>query len=297
MTGNNWVKNYYTKGMNGFYRFLERHEIPKKRVLAHLLVSVLSGGIWVIFAFAIEVFIASERRNKIVVANRSHEKTRSDIVTKIEDNKDVLTQIETVKEKTIATIESRFEIPFEISDVKLWESREKITTVTSGTTIGKTRAGTVGFGWNDGIGLAATEGVTRGTFTSGTTEMTENEFTQLDSGTLRIGKDFTAFIGDQFTRTAKYSEILSYNNSFTHSIGFNVLNSERAWLARFRGEYESKLILEIFNVAYNFSKDGNILDITSLINDFDAEIMSLKEEISKLVADLEEIDQSKPMNN
>jgi hypothetical protein len=181
-----------------------------------------------------------------------------------------------------------FEKPFEISNVTLWESREKITTVTSGTSVGKTRDGTVGFGWSSGIGLAATQGVTRGTFTSGTTEMMKNEFTKLDSGVLRIGKDFTAFIGDQFTRTAKYPEVLLINTSYVYSIGLNVLNAERAWLVQFTGEYESNLASEILNAAYSYGMNGKAPDLTSYRTEFDQEITILMAEIKELVIDLEE---------
>jgi hypothetical protein len=116
----------------------------------------------------------------------------------------------------------------------------------------------------------------------------KNEFTELDSGVLRIGKDFTAFIGDQFTRTAKYPEVLSINNSYVYSIGLNVLNSERAWLVRFKGEYESYLASEMLSAAYGYGINGKTPDLNSFSTDFDHEITYLKAEIEKLVIDLEE---------
>jgi hypothetical protein len=274
--------------MNRFYRLLERLEIPKKRAFLHIFATVISGGFWFIFAVAIEVFLKSERANTIVLADAYLKKTQADILAEIDVKQDVIDQMEEFREKVISTFESAFEKPFEISNVTLWESREKITTVTSGTSVGKTRAGTVGFGWSDGIGLAATQGVTRGTFTSGTTEMMKNEFTELDSGVLRIGKDFTAFIGDQFTRTAKYPEVLLINTSYVYSIGLNVLNAERAWLVRFTGEYESNLASEILNAAYSYGMNGKAPDLTSYRTEFDQEITNLKAEIKQLVIDLEE---------
>ena len=279
--------------MNRFYRLLERLEIPKKRAFLHIFATVISGGFWFIFAVAIEVFLKSERANTHVLADAYLKKTQADILAEIDVKQDVLDQMEEFKEKVISTFESAFEKPFEISNVTLWESREKITTVTSGTSVGKTRAGTVGFGWSSGIGLAATQGVTRGTFTSGTTEIMKNEFTKLDSGVLRIGKDFTAFIGDQFTRTAKYPEVLLINTSYVFSIGLNILNAERAWLVQFTGEYESNLASEILNAAYGFGMNGKVPDLTSYRTEFDQEITSLKAEIKQLVIDLEETRESK----
>lgn len=279
--------------MGRFYNLLERLRIPRKRAFLHLLASVLSGGLWVIFAVAIEIFLASERGNKVVLNDAYYKKIESDLRFEINIKEDMLEQIEEVKASVLAAVKSEFETPFIVTDVTLWESREKITTVTTGTSIGKTRTGTVGLGLGDGIGLAASQGVTRGTFTSGTTEMMKNEFTELDSGVLRVGKEFTAFIGDQFTRTAKYPEVLSINNSYVYSIGLNVVNAERAWLIRFKGNYESNVALEMLNAAFAMSKGGQLPDLVKLENDLDMEILEISNEIHQLVLELEENDQAK----
>lgn len=279
--------------MTRFYNLLERLQIPRKRAFLHILASVLSGGLWVIFAVAIEIFLASERGNKVVLNDAYYKKIESELRSEINIKEDMLEQIEEVKASVLAAVKSEFETPFIIADVTLWESREKITTVTTGTSIGKTRTGTVGLGLGDGIGLAASQGVTRGTFTSGTTEMMNNEFTELDSGVLRVGKEFTAFIGDQFTRTAKYPEVLSINNSYVYSIGLNVVNAERAWLVRFKGNYESNVSLEMLNAAFAMSKGGKLPDLVKLEADFDMEILEISNEIHELVLELEENDQAK----
>ena len=222
-----------------------------------------------------------------------YKKIESDLRAEIDIKKDILEQIEKFKASVIGAVKSEFENPFVIADVTLWESREKVTTVTTGTSIGKTRTGTVGLGWSDGIGLAASQGVTRGTFTSGTTEMMKNEFTELDSGVLRVGKEFTAFIGDQFTRTAKYPEVLSINNSYVYSISLNVLNAERAWLVRFKGEYESKIAENMLNAAFAGAKGEKLPSLEKLNADFDDEILEINAEINQLVIELEENDQAK----
>lgn len=283
--------------MNRFYNLLERLQIPKKRAFLHIFASIISGGFWFIFAVAIELFLASERGNKVVMDDAYYNKLKKNLLSEIGLKQNSLAQIEEFKSKVIDSVESEFEISFELSGVTLWESREKVTTVTSGTSTGKTRAGTVGFGWSDGIGLAATQGVTRGTFTSGTTEMLKNEFMELDSGTLRIGKDFTAFIGDQFTRTAKYPEVLSINTSYVYSIGFNILNSERAWLARFQGEYETNMASDMLNLAYAVGNGENSADLVKLNAEFDAEILAITSEIRKLVIELEETGRDKLAEN
>ena len=275
--------------MNRFYNLLDRLQIPRKRAFLHIFASIITGGFWTIFAVAIELFLASERGNKVVMNDAYFNKLKSDLLAEISLKQETLIQIEEFKTKVNATIESDFAIPFELTDVTLWESREKITTVTTGTSTGKTRAGTVGLGWGEGIGLAATQGVTRETFTSGTTEMMKNEFMELDSGTLRITKEFTAFIGDQFTRTAKYPDVLSVNNTYVFSLGFNILNSERAWLVRFQGEYETNLASEMLNLANAYSKGQKPTDLAKINTEFDAEIAAITGEIRKLVVELEEI--------
>ena len=275
--------------MNRFYNLLDRLQIPRKRAFLHIFASIITGGFWTIFAVAIELFLASERGNKVVMNDAYFNKLKSDLLAEISLKQETLIQIEEFKTKVNATIESDFAIPFELTDVTLWESREKITTVTTGTSTGKTRAGTVGLGWGEGIGLAATQGVTRETFTSGTTEMMKNEFMELDSGTLRITKEFTAFIGDQFTRTAKYPDVLSVNNTYVFSLGFNILNSERAWLVRFQGEYETNIASEMLTLANAYSKGQKPTDLAKINTEFDAEIAAITGEIRKLVVELEEI--------
>ena len=279
--------------MTRFYNFLDRLQIPKKRAFFHILASVISAGVWFVFAVAIEIFIASERGNKLVSSAAYYKKIESELRAEIDLKKGMLEQIEEFKARVIDAVKSEFENPFVITDVTLWESREKVTTITTGTSIGKTRTGTVGLGWSDGIGLAASQGVTRGTFTSGTTEMMKNEFTELDSGVLRVGKEFTAFIGDQFTRTAKYPEVLSINNSYVYSISLNVLNAERAWLVRFRGEYESKIAEYMLNAAYAKAKGEKLPSLEKLKADFDKEVLEINNEINQLVIELEENEQAK----
>ena len=121
----------------------------------------------------------------------------------------------------------------------------------------------------------------------------KNEFTELDSGFLRVGNEFTAFIGDQFTRTAKYPEVLSINNSYVYSISLNVLNAERAWLVRFKGEYESNIADYMLNAAYARAKGEKLPSLEKLNADFDEEILEINNEIHQLVIKLAENEQAK----
>ena len=116
--------------MTRFYNYLDRLQIPRKRVFLHILATVISGGVWFVFAVAIEIFLASERGNKLVMNEAYYKKIESDLRAEIDIKRDVLEQIEEFKASVIAAVKSEFEDPFIIADVTLWESREKVTTVT-----------------------------------------------------------------------------------------------------------------------------------------------------------------------
>jgi hypothetical protein len=178
--------------------------------------------------------------------------------------------------------------------VWLWESREQVTSVTSGTTLGKTRTGTVGLGWNDGIGWAASQGVTRGTIASHTTEMISNEFMQIDTGILRISQEFAAFIGNQFSRTGHYRDILAINTDYDKGIGFSILNAERIWLTRFPGEFEKEIALALLSAARTRTLKSQAIDLTSLFNQFDDNIKNLELKISRSHADLSKLHENLP---
>ena len=91
--------------------------------------------------------------------------------------------------------------------------------------------------------------------------------------------------------------MLSINTSYVYSIGFNILNSERAWLARFQGEYETNMASDMLNLAYAFGKGENPADLAKLKAEFDAEILAITSEIRKLVIELEETGRDKLTEN
>ena len=76
--------------MTRFYNLLNRLQIPKKRAFLHILASVISGGIWFIFAVAIEIFLASERGNKVVLNDAYYKKIESDLRAEIDIKRDIL---------------------------------------------------------------------------------------------------------------------------------------------------------------------------------------------------------------
>ena len=272
--------------MRAILDFLDKREIPKSRVLLHILISVFTAGAWILIAILIEVYISSSRENKVWNFNRKRLEAIQTLRNQVNDKEEIIADLSRVRGNIEESIKSKFAVPFELQTVWLWESREQVTSVTSGTTLGKTRTGSVGLGWSDGIGWAASQGVTRGTIAASTTEMISNEFMQLDSGILRIGEEFVAFIGNQFSRTGFYKDILAINTDYDKGVGLSIVNAERIWLTRFPAEFEKKIALMLIKSAFSLATSKQAIAIDELLNEFDLNIKQLEEEIKAIEADL-----------
>ena len=272
--------------MRAILDFLDKREIPKSRVLLHILISVFTAGAWILIAILIEVYISSSRENKVWNFNRKRLEAIQTLRNQVNDKEEIIADLSRVRGNIEKSIKSNFAVPFELQTVWLWESREQVTSVTSGTTLGKTRTGSVGLGWSDGIGWAASQGVTRGTIAASTTEMISNEFMQLDSGILRVGEEFVAFIGNQFSRTGFYKDILAINTDYDKGVGLSIVNAERIWLTRFPAEFEKKIALMLIKSAFSLATSKQAIAIDELLNEFDLNIKKLEEEIKAIEADL-----------
>ena len=272
--------------MRAILDFLDKREIPKSRVLLHILISVFTAGAWILIAILIEVYISSSRENKVWNFNRKRLEAIQTLRNQVNDKEEIIADLSRVRGNIEESIKSKFAVPFELQTVWLWESREQVTSVTSGTTLGKTRTGSVGLGWSDGIGWAASQGVTRGTIAASTTEMISNEFMQLDSGILRIGEEFVAFIGNQFSRTGFYKDILAINTDYDKGVGLSIVNAERIWLTRFPAEFEKKIALILIKSAFLLATSKQAIAIDELLNEFDLNTKKLEEEIKAIEADL-----------
>ena len=272
--------------MRAILDFLDKREIPKSRVLLHILISIFTAGAWILIAILIEVYISSSRENKVWNFNRKRLEAIQTLRNQVDDKEEIIADLSRVRGNIEESIKSKFAVPFELQTVWLWESREQVTSVTSGTTLGRTRTGSVGLGWSDGIGWAASQGVTRGTIAASTTEMISNEFMQLDSGILRIGEEFVAFIGNQFSRTGFYKDILAINTDYDKGVGLSIVNAERIWLTRFPAEFEKKIALMLIKSAFSLATSKQAIAVDELLNEFDLNIKQLEEEIKAVEADL-----------
>jgi len=275
--------------VKSFFEYFEKKKIPRFRVILHILLTLATAGIWLFAAILIEIYVASSRENKVWRAKKSHEHKVENLKFKIASNKETIEDLREVESRLKESAASSFSIPFELPTVWLWESREQVTSVTSGTTLGKTRTGSVGLGWSDGIGWAASQGVTRGTIAAQTTEMITNDFMQLDSGILRIDKNFVAFIGNQFTRTGHYKDILSINTDYDKAIGLSILNAERIWLTRFPAEFEKRIALSLIKFAFTKSTSSGTGTIEEILQEFQTNIQNLEDEIRTMETEIESL--------
>lgn len=273
--------------MKSIFEYFEKKQIPRGRVILHTLLTLATAGFWLFAAILIEIYIASSRENKVWEAKKNHLHKIENLKFKIANNKEIIEDLKEVEARLKESASSSFSIPFELPTVWLWESREHVTSVTSGTTLGKTRTGSVGLGWSDGIGWAASQGVTRGTIASQTTEMITNDFMQLDSGILRIDKDFVAFIGKQFTRTGHYKDILSINTDYDKGIGLSILNTERIWLTRFPAEFEKRIALALIKFAFTKSTNNGTGNLDEILEEFRNNIQNIEKEILSIESELE----------
>lgn len=272
--------------MKSIFLYLEKKQIPKGRVILHIILILATAGFWLFAAILIEIYVASSRENKVWEAKKNHAHKIENLKLKIANNKEIIEDLRQVESRLKESASSSFHIPFELPTVWLWESREQVTSVTSGTTLGKTRTGSVGLGWSDGIGWAASQGVTRGTIATRTTEMITNDFMQLDSGILRIGKDFVAFIGKQFTRTGHYKDILSINTDYDKGIGLSILNADRIWLTRFPAEFEKGIALSLIKFAFTQSTNSGTGLLEKILEEFQTNVENLEDEIQSIESEL-----------
>ncbi len=261
---------------------LEKWQIPKSRIVFHGVFALITAGFWILPAVLIEIFVASDRENQIGESKKKKQEKITNTRIAIEDKQEIIQDLVRTKANVEESLNTAFKTPYELPVVWLWESRENVTSVTSGTTLGKTRTGTVGLGWSDGIGWAASQGVTRGTIASQTTEIVNNEYRMIDTGQLRIGDEFVAFVGDQFTRTGLYKNILAFNTDYEKGIGFSILNAERIWMTRFPGDFEKEIALVLINSAFSAAVKGEKTNTQDLLNQFDDHISALKKEIQDL---------------
>ena len=72
-----------------------------------------------------------------------------------------------------------------------------------------------------------------------------------------------------------------------------MLNAERAWLVRFKGEYESNTAEYMLKAAFARANGEKLPSLEKLNADFNEEILEINAEINQLVIELAENEQAK----
>lgn len=83
--------------MSRIFEFLEKWEIPKTRVLFHILLSVVTLGVWILIAVLIEIYIVSSRENKVWEANRKRLEAITKLKWDIKNKRETIDEILKVK--------------------------------------------------------------------------------------------------------------------------------------------------------------------------------------------------------
>jgi hypothetical protein len=262
--------------MSALKAFFSRLEIPKSRLVFHAILVIVTSGIWLYGLILTEFYLYTKKlhnvnkeRDRIEHEENSRRAQEEKIRIKAEKIRKFTTSIN----KLIQNQDS--ETSFE--PVTLHESRETVTTVTSGTTFEKNRTGILGLGLGNGIGFGATSGKSRGTIASQSSEVLNNDYHLLDKGSFTFDAQKVTFVGKQFVRKAKYEDILQVKNDFRNSIGLATIDSDRIWMIEFEEDLDFNFVFSVIKSLIEGLRDPNALKTTlpSIQADLEARLASL----------------------
>ena len=169
------------------------------------------------------------------------------------------------------------------SGVTLREVREgERTTVSKGDFSGSMHSGTVGI-IGKHIGIAATSGMLKGkTSSTSVTFPAQESITDIDEGKVVVQNSLIAFAGGKYSRSAKYSDVISWGSS-GNQISFSVLGGDKVWVLRFQGYTDSELVKSILTLAESDSAGAvGQKELGSLKDSINEEIDYLKSELVEL---------------
>ena len=200
------------------------------------------------------------------------------IESSIASRENALTTIEKLDKTTIPS----FTI-MTFTGVTLREVREgERTTVSKGDFSGSMRSGTVGISGKH-IGIAATSGRMKGkTSSTSVTFPAQESITDIDEGKVVVQNSLIAFAGGKYSRSAKYSDVISWGFS-GNQISFSVLGGDKVWVLRFQGYTDSELVKSILTLAE--SDPARLVgqkELSSLKVSINEEIEFLKSELVEL---------------
>ena len=247
-------------------------------MIVHILLGIATLGVWTLIRFLPK----SSRKSSGYYAGKKKYMDAcaqiSLIESSISSRENALTTIKNLDKTNI----SSFTI-MTFTGVTLREVREgERTTVSKGDFSGSMRSGTVGVGFKH-IGVAATSGKMKGkTSSTSVTFPAQESITDIDEGKVVVQNSLIAFAGGKYSRSAKYSDVISWGSS-GNQISFSVLGGDKVWVLRFQGYTDSELVKSILTLAE--SDPAGIVgqkELGSLKDSINEEISFLKSELVEL---------------
>lgn len=253
----------------------------------HLGLSIATLGNWLIFVFP---FFYMNYRSNTKVSN-----FKSAIVQAQLDATEVLLgNLLNSKESALSALEGKAKLGntqiISLSNVKLKESREGGShTTTQGTFESKTRTGTVGVRLTSNIGIAASQGKTRGTMQQNSvTYRGKDILTEVDSGKLIVTGASLSFVGKLFTRSADFSSIINVDVDMNR-LAVASTNYDKTWILQSPLVEETEfvgLVLEVLRggtgkemTAAAFKKEFTKV-IDPVITDVQEKVAELQRQLS-----------------
>lgn len=241
----------------------------------HIVLSIATFGNWLIFVMPF--FYLCYRSNDRVTKFKS-----AKIQMQLDATEDLLENLKNSKVTALSALEGKSKLGntqiFSLSNVKLKESREgESRTSTQGTFESKTRTGTVGLRLTSNIGIAASQGRTRGTMQQNSvTYRGKDVLTEIDTGKLIVTGSQISFVGKLFTRSAELSSIINIDVDMNR-LAVASTNYDKTWILQsslleetelvglvievLRGNSEKEMTVAAFKKEFTNAIDPVIADV------------------------------------
>jgi hypothetical protein len=270
------LKNLNDYGMSNF---LEKLSVTQKRWLVHIAISIPTGGAWLLVAIFIELY----RHSKAKKSSMELEGAFKTLENAIGRNEYEKAEIERKAGLLVGKIGKNQDLQaityLEIPSVSLKESREGAShTSTSGTFESKTKTGTIGVSLTQNIGIAASEGKTKGTIQQqSVTTRGKDQITTVDTGKLVVTGTSVTFVGNLFTRTSTYDSILDYKSQGS-DLRISSNNYDKAWVVQCHSDSDARWAQSLIEIL----KKG-VGDASHLRHEVEALFKLEVERISKAI--------------
>ncbi len=240
--------------------FLEKLTTTQKRWLVHIAISIPTGGAWLLIAVFIEFFRHSKAKKSSMELQGAFKTLENAIGRNEYERAEIERKAGLLAGKIEKAKDLRGITYLEIPSVSLKESREGAShTSTSGTYESKTKTGTIGVALTQNIGIAASEGKTKGTIQQqSVTTRGKDQLTTVDTGKLVLTGESVTFVGNLFTRTSEYGSILDYKSQGS-DLRISSNNYDKAWVVQCHSDSDARWAQSLIRLLKDGVNDASIL--------------------------------------